>query len=144
MPVGPRRRNTPQRQTILEQLRASCTHPTAAEVYAEVRERLPRISLGTVYRNLDVLHAAGLIHRIDTAANDTRYDARLDPHGHVRCTTCGIVRDLPGQAPEPSNGPGPGQTIEDIAIEGYRLEYYGVCRTCRDNGWIPTAAPEHR
>lgn len=144
MPVGPRRRNTPQRQTILQELRASHEHPTAAEIYGAVRGRLPRISLGTVYRNLDVLHADGLIHRIDTAGGETRYDGRIDPHGHVRCRACGLLRDLPGGAPAPLNGPLPGDDVEGVTVDGFRLEYTGVCHTCRENGWTPAAKPAHR
>jgi Fur family ferric uptake transcriptional regulator len=144
MPVGPRRRNTPQRQTILRELRESHAHPTAAEIYVAVRERLPRISLGTVYRNLDVLHADGLIHRIETAGGEARYDGRVDDHGHVRCRACGLLRDLPGGAPAPRGGPAPGDDIQGVTVDGYRLEYTGVCSTCRENGWMPAAAPDPR
>lgn len=134
MPASRKRRNTPQRITILEQLRACHDHPTAAEIYAAVRTRLPRISLGTVYRNLDVLHEDGLIHKIEHAGADTRYDGHLEPHDHVRCRVCGEMRDVPGgaRAADP-----PAREVAGIAIEGCRLEYFGVCRDCRGQGWSP-------
>ncbi len=90
-----RRRHTPQRQVILDELHALHTHPTAAELYALVRQRLPRISLGTVYRNLEVLCEDGLARQLPLAGADTRYDGQVHRHDHVRCTACGIVRDLP-------------------------------------------------
>lgn len=122
-----KRRNTPQRATVLAALRETKEHPTAAELYAAVRERLPRISLGTVYRNLEVLRADGLIRKIEYGAADARYDACLDPHDHVRCHRCGAVRDveMPARPAVPLPAAAAG-----FAIEGYRLEYFGVCPAC--------------
>ena len=131
MPAGRRRRNTPQRRTILDHLRTSHDHPTAAEIYGSVRARLPRISLGTVYRNLDVLHEDGMIHKIENAGADTRYDGRLEPHDHVRCTRCGALRDMPGRSAHPAATSPPGAEVAGIAIAGWRLEYFGLCRECR-------------
>ena len=68
------RRNTPQRRIILEELCAVTTHPTAGELYGIVRRRLPRVSLGTVYRNLEVLYANGVINKLDYAGAEARFD----------------------------------------------------------------------
>jgi Fur family transcriptional regulator, ferric uptake regulator len=87
-------RMTRQRQVILEQLREVCSHPTADEVYGMVRRRLPRISLGTVYRNLEMLVKAGLIRRLDMAGRQRRYDGNVEHHYHVRCSRCGCVGDV--------------------------------------------------
>ena len=131
MPASRKRRNTPQRITILEQLRACHDHPTAAEIYGVVRTRLPRISLGTVYRNLDVLQEDGLIHKIEHAGADTRYDGRLEPHDHVRCTSCGAMRDMPDDGTPTASRPLPTAEVAGFAIDGCRLEFYGQCRECR-------------
>ena len=141
MPAHRKRRNTPQRITILEQLRARFDHPTAAEIYGTVRTRLPRISLGTVYRNLDVLHEDGLIHKIEHAGSDTRYDGRLEPHDHVRCTSCGAMRDMPGNGTTTAPRPLPAAPVAGFAIDGCRLEYYGLCRDCREHAWPSVQQP---
>jgi len=128
MALPRRRRNTPQRATILATLQDLTTHPTATELYAVVKERLPRISLGTVYRNLEVLREDGWIRKIEFGTADARFDACLDPHDHVRCTRCGVVRDVSAAqrplAPVPATAAG-------FEVTGYRLEYYGVCPECR-------------
>jgi len=144
MPANRKRRNTPQRITILEQLRARYDHPTAAEIYATVRPQLPRISLGTVYRNLDVLHEDGLIHKIEHAGADTRYDGRLDPHDHVRCTACGAMRDIPRDESSAPARPFPAAEVAGFAVAGCRLEYYGLCQVCREHGGLSEQAPVRR
>ena len=105
------------------------SHPTAAELYAVVRRRLPRISLGTIYRNLEVLHEDGRIRRIEFAGTETRFDGTLDPHYHVRCTECGRIEDVfqlnQGQMPSQP------EELAGFQIEGHRLEYFGTCPDCR-------------
>jgi Fur family ferric uptake transcriptional regulator len=122
-------RNTRQRQVILDELRKVVTHPTAAGVYELVRRRLPGISLGTVYRNLDRLAELGLIQRIEWAGAQTRFDATTTAHDHVRCVRCGCVADLHGQPLELS--PPKDQDLGGYKILGRRLEFLGLCPACQ-------------
>ena len=84
-------RLTKQRRMILAELAGMDTHPTAEEMLAVMRRRLPSISIGSVYRNLEALADAGMILRLDGRAR--RYDGRAQSHVHVCCPECGGVRD---------------------------------------------------
>lgn len=121
------RRNTLQRSVILEELCSTKRHPTASELFAKVRVRLPRISLGTVYRNLEVLHKEGQIRKLEFSGAEARFDADMDPHHHIRCTRCGSVKDLPAAGPLVE----PPRESAGFLIEGHRLEFYGLCPDCR-------------
>ena len=123
------RRNTPQRQIIFEELCGLKTHPTASELYEIVRKRLPRVSLGTVYRNLDVLHEDGLIVKLDLAGHEARFDVMVEPHCHGRCTLCGKVRDLPEI--DPRKFEMNSVEMNGFLIQGFKLEYSGICPECR-------------
>lgn len=90
----PQRRNTHQRQLVLEAVRGRCDHPTADDIYLEVRARDERISRATVYRNLHLLADAGEIRSV-RAPGGERFDGRCDEHGHVVCRSCGAVADAP-------------------------------------------------
>ena len=121
-------RMTKQRKVILEELCKVTTHPTADEVYDMVRQRLPRISLGTVYRNLDVLAESGDILKLEHAGSQKRFDGNVTPHAHVRCVVCGKVGDVMN-AEYIANAEGaaaPGFTIHSA-----RVEFEGVCDSCR-------------
>lgn len=124
------RRHTPQRAVILEELHATKAHPTAAELFALVRRKLPRISLGTIYRNLEVLHEDGLVRKLELAGTETRFDGTTTPHYHVRCTECGCVRDLP--APLHDKLVTRPLDTGGFRIDGHRLEFTGVCPDCLD------------
>lgn len=87
-------RNTKQKQMVLDAVLGRRDHPTADDIYLDVREQDGRISRGTVYRNLGVLSASGAVTRVQGAPAD-RYDLRLDRHYHMRCTSCGRVWDAP-------------------------------------------------
>ena len=118
MAVGKLRRNTPQRRVILHELCQMTSHPTAAQLYALVRQRLPRISLGTIYRNLEVLHEDGLIHKMEFAGTETRFDGNVDSHDHVRCTVCDRVDDI--HPAEPGLAPVQPVDLGGFQITGYR------------------------
>lgn len=122
-------RLTAQRRAILEELRNVKTHPTADEVYEMVRRRLPRISLGTVYRNLDWLAARGLVQRLAVAGRQMRFDADLEPHEHIRCVRCGRLGDLP--ASPVCDLATCYRKATDFEIIGHRLELLGYCPACR-------------
>jgi Fe2+ or Zn2+ uptake regulation protein len=88
-------RCTRQRAAVFAYLRSVLCHPTAEQVFAAVRQRLPHISLATVYKALDALVDAGLAVRVAGGPGPTRYDARTEGHYHLRCERTGQVRDLP-------------------------------------------------
>lgn len=87
-------RLTSQRQVILEELKKVKSHPTANQVYDMVRRRLPRIGLGTVYRNLDLLAEKGIINKLEVGGEQKRFDGDTSPHYHIRCTKCNRVEDI--------------------------------------------------
>jgi Fur family ferric uptake transcriptional regulator len=122
-------RNTRQREVILAELRKSLAHPTAAELYDQVRRRLPKISLGTVYRNLDLLARMGIIQRLEMAGAETRFDGALEPHDHIRCAACGRIDDVTGPAVDLS--PQQGKEFGGYQVLGHRLEFVGLCPQCR-------------
>jgi Fur family peroxide stress response transcriptional regulator len=88
-------RYTRQRAAVLAYLRSAHGHPTAEQVFAAVRQRLPNISLATVYKALEALVDARLANRIAGDHGPTRYDGRSEPHYHLRCQRSGEVVDLP-------------------------------------------------
>ena len=124
-------RLTPQRKIILEELRGTRAHPTADEVYDLVRKRLPHVSLGTIYRNLEFLHSQGLIRKLDKIGSQMRFDAFVGPHLHVYCVECGKVGDLPPDAASVIMRRDPALEAESaFRITGHWLELYGVCADC--------------
>ncbi|WP_041286382.1 Fur family transcriptional regulator [Desulfomonile tiedjei] len=122
---------TEQRRIILEELRKLRTHPTANEVYEIVRRRLPRISLGTVYRNLEILSETGMILKLEMAGTQKRFDGKTENHYHVRCLGCGRVDDV---AIEPiSLIDSALDGVSDYRIVWHRLEFMGFCPKCQFN-----------
>lgn len=87
-------RNTRQRQIVLDTVKAHGDHPSADQLYLDVRALDPKISLGTVYRNLKVLSKRGDIQHINVSGVE-RFDWRCDPHAHLICTECGSLCDAP-------------------------------------------------
>ena len=121
------KRLTRQRKVILEALRSVKTHPTADEVYDMVRQELPRISLGTVYRNLEVLSEMGLIQKLEMAGLQKRFDGNPEPHYHIRCSNCGCVRDVDVEM----NLDMMEKNMSGFLVHGYRLEFFGICPDCQ-------------
>jgi len=122
------RRQTRQRRLVYETVADTDSHPTAEWVYERVRRRMPRVSLGTVYRNLQLLVSEGLL-RSWTRGRITRYDADLDPHDHFSCRRCGLLLDLeraPRVFSEERRLRARGHEIDD-----HILEFVGICRNCR-------------
>ena len=121
-------RMTRQRKVILEELRKVDTHPSADEVYEMVRKRLPRISLGTVYRNLEILSRSGEIQKLETGCNLKRFDGIAENHYHIRCLQCDRVIDAPEGFDIAVNHDLP--TTNGFKILGHRLEFVGICPDC--------------
>ena len=86
---------TRQRRAILNAVQETDSHPTADDVYDRVRQTLPRISLGTVYRNLAELAERGMMQELRLGSGQKRFDGNTLDHCHVRCLSCGRVADAP-------------------------------------------------
>lgn len=121
------RRMTKQRQAIINMLATSGEHPTAEMIYAAVRRELPDISLGTVYRNLQLLVAEGRVHEIVLGRVGSRFDGNLRPHSHFFCQRCGAVYDVPAYHAEISS-----ECLHDMPgrLLNQRTDFFGVCQNC--------------
>ncbi|QGY39991.1 transcriptional repressor [Pseudodesulfovibrio cashew] len=119
-----------QRKVILEELRKVKTHPTADEVYDMVRKIIPRISLGTVYRNLEFLSNRGLVLKLGAPGAQKRFDGTPEPHPHIRCAVCTRVVDVECNISIPD--------IPEECTSGYKIlstnvEFVGVCPQCQES-----------
>ena len=124
-------RKTTQRREILKVLEGSSDHPTASQVYARVRRSLPRISLGTVYRNLERLCSCGEISRIAIPGREMRFDADTSSHFHLRCVECGRVVDVdPEDVSVDVRYP---EEVDGVRVTGCRIQLLGRCRRCLEN-----------
>lgn len=128
MAKAPKMRMTRQRKVILEELRRLNNHPSADELYERVRERLPRISLGTVYRNLEILTELGEIQTLELSGSIRRFDGIPSKHYHIRCIQCGRVDDAPIAPLNQLENALYGSTV--YTIIGHRLEFTGMCPEC--------------
>jgi Fur family ferric uptake transcriptional regulator len=132
-------RMTSQRKVILEEIRNCKTHPTADEIYELVRKRIARISLGTVYRNLEILTEQGLIQKLETAGSANRFDWDTAKHYHIRCMNCGRVDNAPVAPLQQLEDELYGATV--YTIIGHRLEFVGLCPKCSQDDRLTTALP---
>ena len=126
---GKIQRITPQRRMIQEELQKLDFHPTAAELYKILRKRLPRLSLGTVYRNLDLLVRLGQINKLETGGSEAKFDGNTRRHHHIRCHICGRmddINDLPADLTSPLQ-----KEIRGYQILDQRFEFVGICPSCR-------------
>jgi Fur family transcriptional regulator, peroxide stress response regulator len=126
--MSPRARQTRQREATLRAARSAGDHPTADVVFEAVRREMPRISLGTVYRNLQRLVEEGELGLAPVRDRVSRFDPNTDPHDHFVCVECGRIIDVARER---------GAEIDLGALEsvGYRVEdhelaIYGRCPAC--------------
>lgn len=122
-------RQTKQRAAVIEVLQTARSHPDAAQVHVLVRERLPSVSLGTVYRTLDALVRDGTVTTIERAGQATRYDYRHpgQDHHHAVCRCCGAIFDVQlGALPALPAAAFPA----GFEVQGVQLEFLGLCADC--------------
>ena len=123
-------RTTNQRQVIFEYVKdTSLSHPTAEIIFQAVRKKLPRISFGTVYRNLLVLESQGLIIPLYYAKDHVRYDAIMDNHYHYVCEHCDKVENISQEELLELN-----QQVakrHKLNINYHRIYFYGLCEDCK-------------
>jgi Fur family transcriptional regulator, peroxide stress response regulator len=121
-------RITRQRSAILEYLAAMDAHPSARQVYGEVKGTVPDVSLATVYNTLGKLARMRLIKLIDFEASDNRYDKDPEPHVNLICTVCGRIQDFERGLPVALEAV---RVQAGFEVQDVRMEYYGKCAECR-------------
>ena len=114
-------RMTKQKCAVLEALEYMHDHPTADDIYLEVKKKFPNISLGTVYRNLNNFVAEGKIAKVEIPNTGDRFDYRLEKHNHFICLNCKKIFDINASI-----------ELEDSSLEvdHYKLVVYGKCSDC--------------
>lgn len=120
---------TSQRKIILDALSKSKAHPPADDIYDAVRSRLPNISLGTVYRNLETMYKHGMIVKIETPDGQKRFDYDTSSHPHFRCENCGKIEDIPLDLAAPEPDP-QSEWVRKRKIQSSTLHYQGLCEEC--------------
>ena len=121
-------RMTHQREIILSEIKKCTTHPTADELYERIKKKLPRISLATVYRNLEIMSEAGLIKKLEISGRQKRFDWDLHQHDHIYCMECHRVDNIDlGRKKDIAL---PGNDNHGYQVSGCRIEFYGICPEC--------------
>jgi Fur family peroxide stress response transcriptional regulator len=125
-------RGSKQRDTILRVIINSKDHPRADRVYEQVRQEIPNISMGTVYRNLNSLARSGDIRQLDIADGTSRFDGNIEDHYHFRCEQCGLIFDLD----EPVDRSISERVAKNTGFRVYRqrMELTGLCNACQAHG----------
>jgi len=123
-------RVTSQRLVLLRALRELDRHVTAEELLAAAGERLPGLSLPTVYATLDLLVRLGLVRRVNGASGAALYDAGELAHEHLVCTSCGAVVDVPGSADLRALRRAAERA--GMSVDGADVVLQGRCANCRE------------
>jgi Fur family peroxide stress response transcriptional regulator len=123
------KRDTRQRKAILDVLHRADSHPTADDIYDEVRKIIPNISKGTVYRNLKVLQDTGRISELNLSGTVSRYEGNHENHYHFRCERCGRVFDL--EEPVDKSLDKRVEKSTGFKVSYHQLEFRGICKDCR-------------
>jgi Fe2+ or Zn2+ uptake regulation protein len=123
---------TSQRKAVLEALGESRGHPSAEDVYLLVKQKNPRVALGTVYQALGVLEEIGVIEAKHWSESPTRYDLNVGPHLDIRCLRCGEVAEVPGVHFDGLEESIRAATPYEVKRATVVVE--GLCPACRDAG----------
>ncbi|HEX04525.1 MAG TPA: transcriptional repressor [Bacteroidetes bacterium] len=127
MNTGVPQRKSTQRDVIYQELMKMTSHPTAIELYEVVRKVLPKVSLGTVYRNLDQLVSNGTIVKMSNGTS-VRYDADMSKHIHIRCIICDTVADVHEISGDPIDTSY--SELSGFKVISCNVEFFGICPSC--------------
>jgi len=117
-----------QREEILKTLKATKSHPTADWIYLQAKKKIPKLSLGTVYRNLNNLHLKGAIRKLQLGTPFDRFDADTSPHQHFICKKCGKIYDLFMDLETDLKALA--EREKKFRIEKVEVEFHGICLNC--------------
>jgi Fur family peroxide stress response transcriptional regulator len=131
-----KRKHSKKRDEILNIIRSTASHPSARWVYEQLRPAFPRLSLGTVYRNIKTCREEGDLISVGVVQGEERFDGRVQPHPHFICTRCGKIIDIAGDRDETleesANPALPGTGIfTGLQVDHRKTVFYGLCEDCR-------------
>lgn len=118
-----------QRERMLELLGQTEIHPTADWLYHKLKKEFPSLSLGTVYRNLNILTEQNLIQKLPFGSTHDRYEAQKEPHYHLVCEECGYVQDF--HMPYYTDINEQAQKMSTFNISKHRIDFFGICEKCK-------------
>jgi len=124
-----KRKKSDLRERILELLKSTKTHPTAAWIFDKLRSEFPRVAIGTVYRNLRILVSEGLVKNISFNEPIERYDGNLSEHYHFICEQCGSIQDL--DLPLIKGLENRIKKQVGVEVTRHRIDFYGICSACK-------------
>ncbi len=122
-----------QREAIRDYLAGTTSHPTADSVYLHVKQDFPNISLGTVYRNLNLLADTGEALKIDAPDGSAHFDGNTNPHYHVICKACRKIYDLFPDISQVNKVNEIANQYFEGSIESHSILFYGICEDCQKN-----------
>ena len=119
-----------QRQVIYEAVVDSRTHPTPELIYEQVRQRIPSISLGTIYKNVNTFLDSGVLKEVTLHHGSLRLESNMTPHHHLVCSSCKAIFDIEESAVEPVQLPAR-EVPAGFSIKQCRVEFVGECKSCQ-------------
>jgi Fur family peroxide stress response transcriptional regulator len=132
---GTGRKHSKKRDEIFKIIRSTSSHPGARWVYEELKPHIPGLSLGTVYRNINLFREEGALISVGVVKGEERFDARVEPHPHFVCTGCGRVIDIPYAESRDLQETMKMEILGEDTPEGLCIDYrktvfYGTCGSC--------------
>lgn len=124
-------RLTPQRIAILRFLEGNTNHPTAEDIFKEVKKGNPTLSFATVYNTLQALRDKGEVLEITIDPAKRHYDPNTAPHHHIVCTDCNEIQDVFVDYSDVLKLPG--DVLKEFKPLGNHVDFYGLCRDCQKN-----------
>lgn len=127
--ILPQSRMTNQRLEIISYLQSTHEHPTAEKIYIEIRKKLPKISLGTIYRNLEILEEKDLVKRFNFKEKQDRFDAERSDHHHFFCQRCHRVVDI--VLPDAFQLKERVESSDQVKVDNFDIIFKGRCNVCK-------------
>ncbi len=119
---------TPQRLGIFRILEGNSTHPSAEDVFKEIRECYPTISFTTVYKTLEIMEKMGEILKVTIDEQRKHYDPDTNVHHHIICSKCNKISDIKKEYVKPRL---PREVLDEFTPSSYQISFYGTCKKCR-------------
>ncbi|MBI1910453.1 MAG: transcriptional repressor [Deltaproteobacteria bacterium] len=121
---------TPQRLAILKFLEGNTNHPTAEDIFREIKKKYPTVSFATVYNTVEALRERGELLEITINPDRKHFDPNPNPHHHIICKVCKKIEDIFTDYSEALKLPK--DITDEFEILGNHVDFYGICKNCRN------------